>query len=51
MGGVLEVRVNFEDFASGRVLYSGKGIPNFPVRLLNEMYGRALNYFTPAFAG
>lgn len=30
---------NFEDFASGRVLYSGKGIPNFPVRLLNEIYG------------
>lgn len=35
---------NFEDFASGRVLYGGKGIPNFPVRLLNEMYGRAVNY-------
>lgn len=35
---------NFEDFASGRVLYGGKGIPNFPVRLLNEMYGRALSY-------
>lgn len=35
---------NFEDFASGRVLYGGKGMPNFPVRLLNEMYGRAVNY-------
>lgn len=35
---------NFEDFASGRVLYGGKGIPNFPVRLLNEMYGRAISY-------
>lgn len=35
---------NFEDFASGRVLYGGKGIPNFPVRLLNEIYGRALSY-------
>lgn len=35
---------NFEDFASGRVLYSGKGIPNFPIRLLNEMYGRAKSY-------
>lgn len=35
---------NFEDFASGRVLYGGKGIPNFPVRLLCEMYGRARSY-------
>lgn len=32
---------NYEDFASGRVLYGGKGIPNFPVRLLLEIYGRA----------
>lgn len=36
--------INFENFASGRVLYGGKGIPNFPVRLLNEIYGRALSY-------
>lgn len=35
---------NFEDFASGRVLYGGKGIPNFPIRLLNEIYGRARSY-------
>lgn len=35
---------NFEDYSSGRVLYGGKGIPNFPVRLLNEMYGRAKSY-------
>ena len=35
---------NFEDFASGRVFYGGKGIPNFPVRLLNEIYGRAKSY-------
>lgn len=35
---------NFEDFASGRVLYGGKGIPNFPVRLLCEMHGRARSY-------
>lgn len=35
---------NFEDFSSGRVLYSGQGIPNFPVRLLNEIFGRALSY-------
>ena len=33
---------NFQDFASGRVLYGGKGIPNFPIRLLLEIYGRAL---------
>lgn len=32
---------NFEDYSSGRVIYGGKGIPNFPVRLLNEIYGRA----------
>ena len=37
-------KTNFEDFASGRVLYSGKGIPNFPVRLLCELYGRAKAY-------
>lgn len=35
---------NFEDYSSGRVIYGGKGIPNFPVRLLNEMYGRAKSY-------
>lgn len=35
---------NFEDFSSGRVLYGGKGIPNFPVRLLNEIFGRAKAY-------
>lgn len=35
---------NFEDFASGRVLYGGKGIPNFPVRLLLEIFGRARRY-------
>ena len=35
---------NFEDFSSGRVLYSGSGIPNFPVRLLNEIFGRALSH-------
>ncbi len=35
---------NFEDFSSGRVLYGGKGIPNFPVRLLNEIFCRAKSY-------
>ena len=35
---------NFEDYSSGRVLYGGNGIPNFPVRLINEMFGRAVHY-------
>lgn len=35
---------NYEDYASGSVIYGGKGIPNFPVRLLNEMFGRAKSY-------
>ena len=38
---------NFEDFASGRVLYGGDGIPNFPVRLLNEIFGRAASHIAP----
>lgn len=35
---------NFENYSSGRVLYGGNGIPNFPVRLINEMFGRAVHY-------
>ncbi|WP_160687730.1 hypothetical protein [Clostridium sp. C2-6-12] len=35
---------NYEDFASGRVLYHVNGVPNFPVRLINEIYGRCLEY-------
>lgn len=35
---------NYEDYASGHVLYGGKGIPNFPVRLLNEIFGRCQSY-------
>ncbi len=35
---------NFEDLASGRVLYGNYGIPNFPVRLLNEMFRRSVSY-------
>ena len=35
---------NYEDFASGRVIYGGKGIPNYPVRLITEIFGRALEY-------
>ena len=32
---------NLEDYASGRVLYGGRGVPNFPVRLIVEIFGRA----------
>lgn len=35
---------NFEDFASGRVLYNAFGVPNFPVRLANEIFRRCLQY-------
>lgn len=38
------VNQNYEDFASGRVLYNAKNVPNYPVRLINEMYGRCLSY-------
>ncbi|SFC02811.1 cyclophilin-like fold protein [Butyrivibrio sp. YAB3001] len=33
---------NYEDFASGRVIHGAKGIPNFPVRLIAEIFGRAM---------
>ena len=33
---------NYEDFASGRVIYGAKGIPNYPVRLIAEIFGRAM---------
>lgn len=35
---------NFEDFASGRVLYHKPGMPNFPVRLAGEIFLRCLYY-------
>ena len=35
---------NFEDLSSGRVLYGGGGVPNFPVRLGNEIYRRCTGY-------
>lgn len=38
------LNLNYEDYASGRVLYHGNGVPNFPVRLINEIYGRCLEY-------
>lgn len=36
--------INYEDYASGRVLYHQNGVPNFPVRLANEIFGRCLSY-------
>ena len=33
---------NYEDFSSGRVIYGGRGIPNFPARLVREIFGRSL---------
>lgn len=35
---------NYEDYSSGRVLYHAFGVPNFPVRLTQEIYGRCLEY-------
>lgn len=35
---------NFEDFASGRVIYHKTGMPNFPVRLAGEIFFRCLQY-------
>lgn len=35
---------NYEDFACGRVIYHKAGMTNFPVRLTQEMYRRALSY-------
>lgn len=35
---------NFEDLSSGRVIYGGGGVPNFPVRLGNEIYRRCVEY-------
>lgn len=35
---------NYEDYASGRVIYSDQGITNFPVRLAIEIFGRCLSY-------
>lgn len=35
---------NFEDLSSGRVIYGNQGIPNFPVRLGNEIFRRCLEY-------
>lgn len=37
-------KANYEDLASGRVLYHAKKIANFPVRLQAEIYCRAKQY-------
>ena len=36
---------NYEDYASGRVLYHGKGLATFPVRLASELFQRCLSYY------
>ncbi len=36
-------QANYEDYASGRVLFGARGMPNFPVRLMIELFGRALD--------
>ena len=35
---------NFEDFASGKVIYHKTGMPCFPVRLAGEIFKRSLEY-------
>jgi len=35
---------NYEDFASGRVLYNAQGTTSFPVRLASEIYLRGRSY-------
>lgn len=39
---------NYEDFASGRVLYNRKGATAFPVRLASEIIQRCLAHVRPA---
>lgn len=38
------INTNYEDLSSGRVIYGSAGIPNFPVRLGNEIFRRCLEY-------
>src|SRR5690554_7951621 len=35
---------NYEDFSCGRVIIHKTGMPNFPVRLAQEIYCRCLSY-------
>jgi hypothetical protein len=39
-----KVQGNYEDFASGRVLYNAQGTTSFPVRLASELYQRGKQY-------
>ncbi len=38
---------NFDDFASGKVIFSKSGFTNFPVRLAQEIFCRCLSYLEP----
>lgn len=42
-----QVRHNYEDFSSGRVLLNAGGTTAFPVRLASELYLRAKSYLPP----
>lgn len=37
---------NYEDLACGRVIYHRTGMPNFPVRLAQEIFHRSLSYMS-----
>ncbi len=37
-------KINYQDYASGRVPYHRTGRPNFPVRLASEIFQRCLAY-------
>ena len=38
------VNENYEDFSSGRVFKNMNGVPNFPVRLIKEIFERCVSY-------
>lgn len=40
------MKLNYEDYASGRVLYQKAGMTNFPARLANEIFERAMRYMS-----
>ncbi|CAM3663743.1 hypothetical protein [Marinicrinis lubricantis] len=46
-----KVPKNYEDFASGRVLYNAQGTTSFPVRLASELFQRAKSYLKAKGAG
>ena len=39
-------KINYEILAAGNVLHGAKGMPNFPVKLANEIFSRSLGYST-----